>query len=171
MKFHGFFHLLFIAAIVGCTVSCLSLSPKPAAPTPAAHPQATLPPPAPPSPVPPPAPAAAPNAYFNTKYHFTCTIPDGFIVTHESDGPGEIITMVPQSMSSNSTVDLSVRAAPLGRLTLQQYMEFRITRDLQGAANVAHWDMFPASYGAYSGFEVLVDRQYANGPFKFRLFG
>ena len=129
-----------------------------------------------PAPIPPPAaitaPAnAPPNSYANSQYKFTCTIPDGFIVSHESEGPGEIMTLAPQSVSSNSTANISVRAARLGRLSLDQYMELRVTRDLQGTANVAHWDKFPASYGVYSGTEVVVERQYASGPFKSRIFG
>jgi hypothetical protein len=116
-------------------------------------------------------PAAVPSTYFNNQYHFNGVVPEGFIVTHESDGPGEIMTLVPQSMSSNSTINLSVRASTLGKLSLKQYMDLRITREFQGNASVTHWDMFPATYGAYSGYEVLVERQYANGPFKARLFG
>lgn len=81
------------------------------------------------------------------------------------------MTVAPQSVSSNSTANLSVRAARLGRLSLDQYMELRITRDLQGAPNVTHWDKFPATYGAYSGSEIVVERQYASGPFKSRIFG
>ena len=92
------------------------------------------------------------------------------MITQEGEGPGEIMTLVPQSLTSNSTANLIIRAAPLGRSSLDSYVSSHVTGGLDGAAGMKHWDKFPATFGPYSGVEVDIEREYANGPFRSRVF-
>lgn len=130
-------------------------------------------PPLPPSATQTPPPAPLPvrqTPCFNSQYKFTCSIPPGYVITQEGEGPGEIMTLIPQSLSSSSTANLIVRASPLGKLNLDRFVAYRITGGLDGTEGMKHWDQFPATYGAYNGIEVAIEREYANGPFRSRIF-
>lgn len=116
-------------------------------------------------------PPPPPDPCFNTQYRFICALPRGFIITQEADGPGIIMTLVQQSVSSKQAGNLTVRVSPLGKNTLQRYMELRVTKDLETAKGVIHWDQSEQTYGSYPGQEIIVERQYASGRFKSVIFG
>lgn len=108
---------------------------------------------------------------FNTQYKFICALPKGFIITQEAEGPGVIMNLVQQSVSSKEAGNLTLRVSPLGKNTLQRYMELRVTKDLETAKGVIHWAQSEQTFGAHAGQEIIVERQYASGRFKSIIFG
>ncbi|MBI4422508.1 MAG: hypothetical protein HY554_02205 [Elusimicrobia bacterium] len=111
---------------------------------------------------------AAPCA--NRQYGFECSLPRHYIVTQERKGPGTVMTMLKRGLSSEEEGSLAVRVAPLGKWTLETFVDQRVTRDLKRAAGVTNVDKEAAVLGGRAGIELVIDRQYASGPYRSRVF-
>ncbi|MBI4349731.1 MAG: hypothetical protein HY553_23040 [Elusimicrobia bacterium] len=118
-----------------------------------------------------PAPMSATPACANAQYGFTCSIPDGYLLTHEGRGPGKVFNFEKQVRGSEDQATLAVRVAPLGKQgTLESFVERRVARDLKKAQGVAKVDKRAVDIGERSGVELTVDREYASGPYRSRIF-
>lgn len=118
-----------------------------------------------------PAPVSATPACANAQYGLTCAIPDGYLLTHEGRGPGKILNFEKQVRGSEDQATLAVRVAPVGKQgSLESFVERRVARDLKKAQGVARVDKRAAEIGEKSGIELTVDREYASGPYRSRIF-
>lgn len=120
----------------------------------------------------PPARAEAPSeaSCANAQYAFQCAVPEGYLLTQERKGPGTIMVFVKRARGSEEEANLALRVTPLAKGTLESFVERRIARDLKKAQGVANWKKEPAVLGGRSGVEINVERQYASGPYRSRIF-
>ncbi|MBI5201122.1 MAG: hypothetical protein HY925_06020 [Elusimicrobia bacterium] len=118
-------------------------------------------------------PASVPSSpsCANRRYRFTCSIPSGYVLTQEGPGPGTLMNFEKQVRGSEDQVTLVIRATALGQKnTLETFVERRVARDLKKAQGVAHVEKHAAEIGGRAGMELVIDRDYASGPYKSRVF-
>ena len=154
---------LSLLTLAGCASGPRTFTQMPA-------PVAVAPPPQTPMPVP-SKPEPTDTPCFNTDYKFTCNVPKGFVITQEMPGPGPIMTLVQQSYLSKRAANMTLKAGPLGGLSLEEYMDRKVAKQFEGAKGVLTIEQSTAAYGDKNGVLVTVERQYASGKFKSLLFG
>lgn len=128
--------------------------------------------PGPPSP--PPVIPRAPRGLspcFNTQYGFTCSVPKGFVITEEHEGPGAVMKLVERVLGSRGAANLTVKTAPYRGGPVIQAVRAQILDELHAAKSEGGWKLAEASYGRYTGIEVILERRYVSGPYRSRIFG
>lgn len=107
----------------------------------------------------------------SAQYRFTCAVPEGYLLTQEKRGPGTIMNFEKQVRGSEYQSTIALRVTPLGpKNTLETFVERRLARDLKKAQGVARLDKQPAEVGGKIGIELVIDREYASGPYRSRVF-
>lgn len=112
---------------------------------------------------------AAPSCA-SAQYRFECSVPRGYLLTQERPGPGTIMVFVKRSRASEDEANLTVKVTALTKGTLESFVERRIARDLKKAKSVKKWTKEAAVIGDRSGVEILIERAYASGPYRSRIF-